>query len=181
MEDERVAPEPDERELQTVLADRGAPISQVLRAMLVVRRRRLTWAASLVRAWLRDSDITQVDSACETLAALGDLDSVPDLLDLLRPEAEDERRINCVVDPFGWYEPPPRESAAAALAALGVREAIPALAALLDDRLAPVRDAAARALGSLEAEEAREALAARSEDPDERVREAVRAALARLG
>ncbi len=145
-------------------------VTEVVFALAEVRRRRLLAAVPATLAWLRDSDISIVDSACDTLVALGAREAVPELLDLLRPEAEGERRIDCVVDPFGWYEPPPREAAALALGALGAREAIPALLRQLGDEFAGPRAGAAEALGLLGAEEARAAIEALLQDPDAHVR-----------
>ena len=132
-----------------LLADRGSHVFDVALAIGAVRDRRLVQAVPLVIAWLRDTDISIVDAAAATLAALGAKEAVPELIDLLRLEAEDERRINCAVDPFGWYEPPPRESAAAALGMLGATEAVPQLTALLDDPISGVREQAAAALERL--------------------------------
>jgi HEAT repeat protein len=159
---------------------RRPPIPDVVQALVAVRDRRLAAAVPAVLIWLRDTDITIVDSACEALAALAAREAVPELLDLLRLEAEDERRIDCAVDPFGWYEPPPRESAALALGALGAREAIPALVRQLGDALAGPRAGAAEALGLLGARQARAALEALLLDPDAHVRQKAAEALRAL-
>lgn len=135
----------------SVLADRKARVVDVVRAVAAVRDNDLRQAVPLLVGWLRDTDIAIVDVASATLARFGAREAIPDLLDLLRPEAEDERRINCVVDPFGWYEPPPRESAAFALGELGALEAVPALRGLREDPVPGVREAACAALARLEA------------------------------
>ncbi|HOX44493.1 MAG TPA: HEAT repeat domain-containing protein [Myxococcota bacterium] len=155
-------------------------VTEVVFALAEVRRRRLAAAAPAALSWLRDSDICIVDSVCDTLVALEAHEAIPELLDLLRPEAEDERRINCVVDPFGWYEPPPREAAALALGALGAREAIPALLRQLGDEFAGPRAGAAEALGRLGAREARAAIEALLQDPDAHVRRKAEEALRAL-
>lgn len=169
-----------EEELLSRLARRDLAVPDVVEALVAVRTRRSFAALPAVLSWLRDADLTIVDAACGTIAALGSREAIPELLDLLRPEAEVERRIDCAVDPFGWYEPPPRESAALALGALGAREAIPLLLKQLADELAGPRAAAATALATLGATEARGALARLQADPEPFVREAAVAALARL-
>ena len=169
-----------EEEALSRLARRDLSVSDVLEALAVVRARRLFAAVPGVVSCLRDSDIAVVDSACETLTALGATEAIPDLLDLLRPEAEVERRINCAVDPFGWYEPPPRECAATALGALGAQEAIPRLILQLGDEFAGPRAAAARALAALGASDAFAPIAQLQNDPESVVRDAAVAALAHL-
>ena len=117
----------------------------------MVRDQGLVDAVPLLVSWLRDTDLTIVDVASATLARFGAREAVPDLLDLLREEAEADRHINCAVDPFGWYEPPPRESAAFALGELCAREAIPVLERLRGDHDGYVREAAEKALAKLRA------------------------------
>jgi HEAT repeat protein len=173
--------ERSETEVLKILATRPAKVTEVVGAIAAVRDQRLRAAIPAVLQWLVDSDIAIVDVACDAIVAVGAREAVPDLLDLLRPEAEGERRINCVVDPFGWYEPPPRESAALALGSLGAREAIPALVRLLGDELAGPREAAVVALGVLQAREAREAVSRLLEDESPRVQKAAQQALEAFG
>jgi HEAT repeat protein len=173
-------PEWSETKVRAILAQRQAPIIEVQRAIGAVRDQRMRAAIPAVIEWLKDTDLTVVDSACEAIAAVRAREAIPDLLDLLRPEAEAERRIHCVVDPFGWYEPPPRESAAFALGEIGAQEAVPALLRLLADELPGPREAAATALGRLRATQAREAIARLLGDGELRVRDAAKDALRAL-
>ena len=90
-------------------------------------------AVELLRGYLRNTDLTVVEAACNALVRLGAREATTDLLDLLRPAAEEERKIDCGGDPFGWYEAPPRASALSALTALRVTEAERGARALLGD------------------------------------------------
>jgi len=117
-----------------LLRARTATSYELKAAISIVAGARPPGAAALLRAYLRDTDLTVVEAACNALARLGAREATPDLLDLLRPAAENERHIDCGGDPFGWYEAPPRASALLALTALGVAEAEAGARALLGDR-----------------------------------------------
>jgi len=92
-------------------------------AISVVGRDGPSGAVPLLLAYLRNTDLTVVESACNALARLEAREAIPDLLDLLRPDAEKERHIDGSGDPSGWYETRPRASALAALTTLRVLEA----------------------------------------------------------
>lgn len=115
---------------------------------------RLREAIPILIAFLRDTDAAMVWTACQTLGFLGAREAVPDLIDLLRPEAARERHIDCRVDPFGWYQEFPEESAIEGLKLMGATEAIPSLIVCLDAERDGTRSAAVDALQILGAREA---------------------------
>jgi HEAT repeat protein len=108
-------------------------------------------AIAALTSCLRGVDFSVAADAAWQLGRLKALEAVPQLVDLLRPEAETERGITGFPDPFGWYEPVPRTAAAEALGMIGAKEAIPALAQVLDppDPDPNTREAAIKALLAL--------------------------------
>jgi HEAT repeat protein len=162
-------------------ATSGAPSVDICRAIHVVRDARISDAAPVLRAFLRDTDATVVWSACRALGSLRARDAIADLFDLLRPEAADERRIDCVVDPFGAYVEYPAESAIEGLALMDAAEAIPKLVECLRAERDGTRLAAVRALTALGASEATTRVAGLLSDRDSGVRDAAREFLGRVG
>jgi len=115
------------------LRARSSTSYELKKAIQVVGETSPRGAVPLLRGYLRNTDLTVVEAACSSLARLGAREAIADLLDLLRPEAENERNIDCSGDPFGWHEAPPRASALLALTVMRVVEAEPAVSRLLSD------------------------------------------------
>jgi HEAT repeat protein len=139
--------------------DEGADQDAIVGAIKAIRNWRLDdhlpledprfrEAIPILREFLRDADEVTVGWACETLGWLGAREALPDLLDLLRPEAEQERRI-VYRGHYFWHEARPDESAAYGLKLMGATEAIPQLLACLRSEHENGRTAALDALEGL--------------------------------
>jgi HEAT repeat protein len=94
-------------------------------------QRRLDEAIPVLRDFLHDAHMQVLEWACQTLGWLDAREAMPDLLDLLRPEAAAERRIAVPFVFEDWGLSYPDESAMYALQLMKATEAIPSLAALL--------------------------------------------------
>jgi HEAT repeat protein len=163
---------------------RGTPEAtpiDICRAIHVVRDAGLHDAAPALRAFLRDTDATVVWSACQALGTLRARDAIADLIDLLRPEAAAERRIDCAVDPFGAYVEYPAESAIEGLSLMGAVEAIPDLVKCLQAERDGTRLAAVKALARLGASHMTTQVAGLRADRDPAVRAAAGEFLRRFG
>jgi HEAT repeat protein len=110
---------------------------------------RFRGAVPVLRTLLRDADLQTVEWACQTLGWLKAREALPDLFDLLRPQATEERHIDCFFDPFGWHEPFPDESALYALELMGDAETIPQVLGCARSGRENVRTAALDALDGL--------------------------------
>jgi hypothetical protein len=132
-----------------LLRARTATSYELKAAISIVSSAGPSEAADLLRGYLRNTDLTVVEATCNALARLGVREATSDLLDLLRPAAEEGRKIDCGGDPFGWYEAPPRASALSALTALRVTQAEPGARALLGDPNEEVRRLARQYLATL--------------------------------
>ena len=123
------------------LRSRPFLVVEIAPAIWAVRDQRVREAIPLLLGYLRETDRLVVWDACVALGFLGAREAIPDLLDLLRPEAAAERGIVGIPDPFGWYEESPQESAIEGLKLLRATEALPALRAIAE---APQVDAYVR-------------------------------------
>jgi hypothetical protein len=162
------------------LRDESLPIHERAEAIFTLRDRGDRRAIPALRALLRGTDMTICGAASEALGVLGARAAIPDLMDLLRDEAPEERGIDCFQDPFGWVEDSPRECALRGLGQLRAVEAIPAIRALLRSGEPFVRREAVRALARIGAREALPEIATLFQDPEAQVREAAREAAREL-
>jgi hypothetical protein len=128
-------------------------------------------AIPVLMSFLRDTNTVTLEWACQTLGWLKAREALPDLLDLLRPEAAAERNIQSIpVFPFAMPYPEADEAAINALRIMGATEVVPQLLDALGSPNANARTAACDALEGLQAEPQ---LAAQLVHGDARVREAV--------
>lgn len=95
------------------------------RQQIRIGRATLGDAVPILRDFLRDADIEVVEWACRVLGLVGARECLPDLLDLLRPEAREERTLTAVF-PFGDRRSSyPDESAMHALRLMRAIETVP--------------------------------------------------------
>jgi HEAT repeat protein len=113
--------------------------------------RRLGEAVPVLRDFLRDADMEVVARAGQTLAWLDAREAVPDLIDLLRPEAVAERRIAIPLVFENWGLSYPDEGAMYALQLLKATDAIPNVAACLASESERTRQSARETLQALDA------------------------------
>jgi len=114
-------------------------------------QRSLGQAVPVLRDFLRDADMEVVAWAGQTLAWLDAREAMPDLLDLLRPEAVAERRIAIPIVFEDWGLSYPDEGAMYALQLLKATDAIPNVAACLASENERTRQAAVNTLQAMDA------------------------------
>ena len=170
-------PRPTVAEALERLRSRPVRVVDIIPAVRVVRDERVMEAVPLLIGYLRDTDQLVVWDACVALGLLGAREAIPDLLDLLRPEAAAERGIICIPDPFGWYEESPQEGAIQGLKLLKATEAVPVLVGLLNTAHEITRAAVVDALMTLGASEEAPRIAPLIVDESSRVRRAAYAFL----
>ena len=93
--------------------------------------RRLGEVVPVLRDFLHDAEMEVVEWACQLLGWLEAREAIPDLLDLLRPEAAVERRISVPLVFEDWGLSYPDESAMYALRLMNATDVIPSLATCL--------------------------------------------------
>jgi HEAT repeat protein len=147
-------------------AEPGLPVREIR-----VGGRPLGDAVPVLREFLRDAEMDVVFWACQILGWLEAREALPDLLDLLRPEAPAERRIAIPFVFEDWGLSYPDESAMYALELMKAVETVPILVATcLASESARTRHTASQTLRAMRAVPQ---VALRLADADERVRSAV--------
>jgi HEAT repeat protein len=101
----------------------AAPVGQ--RRQIPVGRGTLGDAVPVLREFLRDADMEVAEWACQVLGHMGARECLPDLLDLLRPEARKERGLTGTFPFDDWGLSYPDESAMYALRFMEATEAVP--------------------------------------------------------
>jgi len=109
-------------------------------------------AVPVLRSFLRDADMDVVAWAAQTLGHMGAREAVPDLLDLLRPEAPQERRIAIPLVFEDWGLDYPDEAGMYALRLMKATDTIPDIAACLASKSARTRQTAGHTLRDMHAE-----------------------------
>ncbi|HEV2237430.1 MAG TPA: HEAT repeat domain-containing protein, partial [Ktedonobacterales bacterium] len=174
-----------------VIVAQSAALGRLVRAQAIELLGEIATPTSLdgLAELLPESDAVLRGAVDRAFAALGPL-AVPRLQRALGSEDErlrlralealgqgSERGISAVVAATASEDPHGREAAARALGALKAVEGVPALAALLDDRVEAVRVAAAEALGHIRGRVATAALIAHASASPITMRAAIAGAL----